>query len=253
MPPGGSRSWKTGQTGAIRNEKCKVLNTGSVRDLCAAWNREPDLLKHRIKRLYLNIGNAAAGGSEYNVDLDPNAYVGVLRSGLPIYLCVCMPMQRQNADAVYSTWWRFRQAEVLETAPPPLQRFFIYALQRCAPEELDPLKALELDMPAWHRLVWEMDRNMWCTASFFHAAGRKVYRVGETWRALSQPPPNATPEEVFTFVSARVEVDPSGKTKLVPGAADSNLQLFKVLSPEFYAPAFRDCLRELLKSEVHQR
>ncbi|HEY5915173.1 MAG TPA: nucleoside hydrolase [Verrucomicrobiae bacterium] len=225
-----------------------IITAGSVRDLCAAWNREPELLREKVGRLYLNIGNAAADSSEYNVDLDPHAYVGILRSDLPIYLCLCMPMGRQSADSVYSTWWRFRQADVVGSVPEPLQRFFIYALQRCAPDELDPLKALESDLRPWRRLVWDMDRNMWCTASFLHAAGRKIYMTGQTWTAPLTRPPNGTSEALFTFFPARVEVDEAGKTKLLPGAANSNVQLLKVVSPDEYAPALRDCLRGLLQS-----
>ncbi len=214
-----------------------IITAGSVRDVSAALNREPELLKKRVGRLYLNIGNAASGGSEYNVDLDPHAYVGILRSGLPIYLCFCMPMERQSAESVYSTWWHFRQADVLESAPEPLQRFFIYALQRCGPDELDPIKALDTDMRPWRRLVWDMDRNMWCTAPFLHAAGRKVYRVGDS-----------SGTELFTFVPARVDVDAAGKTRLEPGATNSNAQVFKVLSPESYGPGLQECLRGLFRS-----
>ncbi len=174
-----------------------------------------------------------------------------------------MPMERQSANSVYSTWWHFRQSEVLETVPAPLQRFFIYALQRCGPEELDPLKALETDLRPWRRLVWDMDRNMWCTASFLHAAGRNVERVqdahatggaavppaaGASWTAKQAAPANAKAAELFTFVPARVEVDASGKTKFEAGAPNSNMQLFKVLSPENYGPALRDCLRGLFQS-----
>lgn len=54
-----------------------VIATGSVRDLCAAFNREPALLKKKLARVYVCIGNAEDGGSEWNVDLDPKAYVGL--------------------------------------------------------------------------------------------------------------------------------------------------------------------------------
>ena len=71
---------------------------------------------------------------------------------------------------------------------------------------------------------------------------------GQTWTAPLTRPPNGTPEALFEFVPARVDVDEAGKTKLVPGAAKNNVQLFKVVSPEKYSPALRDCLRGLLQS-----
>jgi hypothetical protein len=141
-----------------------------------------------------------------------------------------MPMQKQS-NSVYSTYWQFRQADVLETAPRSLQYFFIYALQRPSPHELDPMEALKMDLRPWHRLVWEMDRNMWCTGPFLHAAGRL-----------------ALTEKLFTFVPARVEVDDGGRTRISFDSPKPNVQLFKVTAPEKYGTAMRDCLRDLLRS-----
>ncbi len=225
-----------------------IISAGSVRDLCAAWNREPTLIQRKVGRLYLNIGNANRRQSEYNVDLDPQAYIGLLRSGLPLYLCFCLPMRQEGSNALYSTWWQFRQSEVLPSAARELQNYFIYALQKCAPEELDPAQAMQADLRPWRRLVWEMDRNMWCTASFLHAAGRTVRKAGGAWTASRRPPSDAPATAPFTFIPARIEADQSGATTWEPNAARPNAQLFEDLSPQDYGPAMRDCLRELLGS-----
>jgi inosine-uridine nucleoside N-ribohydrolase len=228
-------------------EPVTLIMAGSVRDVCAAWNRDPALLRQKVGRLYLNIGNSEDGGSEYNVELDPKAYAGLLRSGLPIYLCFCLPMKREAAPSEFSTWWHFRQAEVIETAPKGLQAYFIYALQRPAPDELDPIQALRTDLRPWRRLVWEMDRNMWCTAPFLHAAGRTVRLSNGTWTCARPAPAGAPAESVFTFVPARVEVDDSGKTRKFLNDPHPNVQLFKVTATDRYTEAMRDCLRELLR------
>lgn len=230
------------------SEPVTIISAGSVRDICAAWNREPTLMSEKVARLYLNIGNADSNGTEYNVDLDPAAYVGLLRSGLPLYLCFCMPMRQEDATSQYSTWWRFHQAEVLDSVPRELQNYFIYALQKCAPAELDPLQALRADLRPWHHLVWDMDRNMWCTASFLHAAGRDVRKVNGRWTAARYPAGDRGSPPPFGFVPADIQVDPTGKTTLKTETAKPNVQLFKVVSPKDYGPAMRDCLRELLHS-----
>jgi hypothetical protein len=228
-------------------EPMLVFATGSVRDLCAAWNRDPALLRRKISRLYLNIGNADPTGSEYNVDLDSQAYRGLLASGLPIYLCLCLPMSRDGSNAVYSTWWKFRQDRVLESSSQPLRNFFIYALQRTAPAELDPVEALSSNLQPWHRLVWAMDRNMWCTAPLLHAAGRTM-RKDTGWWKLTSTPGGASPgpDELFTFVPARVDIDANARTRVIEDPPTPNVRLFKVLRPGDYAPAMTDCLRELL-------
>ncbi len=230
------------------SEPVTIISAGSVRDLCAVWNRDPTLMKRKVGRLYVNIGNADPAGTEYNVDLDPAAYVGLLRSGLPLYLCFCLPMLPEASGAPFSTWWRFRQSEVLEFAPRELQNYFIYALQKCAPKELDPLEALQADLQPWRQLVWEMDRNMWCTASFLHAAGRNVRKINERWTATPNGLGNGNNAAPFGFVPAHLNVDSTGKTRFETGADKPNVQLFKVGSPKGYAPAMQDCLRELLQS-----
>ncbi|HNQ74633.1 MAG TPA: nucleoside hydrolase [Verrucomicrobiota bacterium] len=224
-----------------------IFTTGSVRDVCAAWNREPALLREKVARVYLNLGNASPGQSEYNVDLDPQACVGLLRSGLPIYLGCCLPMSSAPSAATFSTWWHFRQAEVLAVAPPGLQNFFIYALQRCPTNALDPLQALSDDLRPWQPLVWEMNRNMWCTATFLHAAGRKLTPTGQGWRAVPGSPStrDASP---FAFVPAQVTVNDTGQLTLAPGAREPNLHLFKITAPDVYPTAMRDCVRELFRT-----
>jgi hypothetical protein len=65
-------------------EPVTIIEVGSVRDIVAAYNREPALLRSKVKAIYANIGNSSVGGEEWNVKLDPQAYIGFLRSGLPI-------------------------------------------------------------------------------------------------------------------------------------------------------------------------
>ena len=43
------------------DEPVALIMVGSVRDVCAAFNRKPELLRKKVSRLYLNMGNAADG------------------------------------------------------------------------------------------------------------------------------------------------------------------------------------------------
>lgn len=226
------------------NEPVVIVTTGSVRDVCAAFNRNPDLFLTKVKRLYLNIGNAEVGGSEYNVDLDPNAYVGLLRSGLQIYFCPCLPMDSRN---IYSTYWRFRQGDILESVPLGLQNFFIYALQVVRPDEIDSIKALTMNLRPFRHLVWQMERNMWSTASLIAAAGREIYRMEKGYVASSQPLTDWQPVKLFSFVPARVEVDEIGRTKEVTtNASKANVLIFVTSEAERYSKAMCDILKALL-------
>jgi hypothetical protein len=235
-------------------EPVTLITAGSLRDINAAFNREPDLFRRRVGRLYINIGDAD-GVTEWNVGLDPHAYVGLMRSGLPIYWCPCKPFRDPR-----STFWDFRHADVLEAAPVGVQNYFIYALQVVPPELIDPITALRMDLRPWRHLVWGMTRQMWCTASFLHAADTQIVRTEAgkyvpTWPASdrAQPATRTTPAEVFKFVPTFVEINDAANTREMHGQIRDgrpvfrpNMHVFHMTAPANYGKAMTDCLAWLL-------
>jgi hypothetical protein len=238
-------------------EKLTVFTTGSLRDVAAAFSREPKLLRRKIDRLYINIGNPAMGKEsrryEYNVNLDRHAYVCIMQSGLPIYWCPCFHGTIWERG-VHGTYWKFGQRSVLETAPEGLQNWFIFALTK--PKDVDPIAFLSAPQdPAARAKVWEMARNMWCTAPFLHAAGRRVYlrRQGDY---VALPPHQAqqaglseSEVNVFDFVPMRVTVrgDSEGaiRVDLKTDPAEPNGYVFQGKSNE-YDQILTACLKNLL-------
>ncbi|MFB3826333.1 MAG: nucleoside hydrolase [Bryobacteraceae bacterium] len=202
----------------------EVITAGSVRDVMAAFNRNPELVRAKVARLSVNIGRAALAGGEWNVQLDPQAYRRLLESGLPVDWYPCVPL-----DSLQSSHWKLkRYQDVFEDAPLPLQSFFIYALNRVDPEEIEPLAAIRMNLRPWRRLIWGREKNMWCTASFLRVAGRKA--------------------DVFTLVPARVEVDQKGwTTKLEFDAPEPNVHAIRLTDRDQYTKAMTACLRNLFK------
>lgn len=243
-------------------EKLTVFTTCSLRDVAAAFNREPELLRRKVARLYVNIGNPATGkGSrryEYNVNLDRHAYVCVMQSGLPIYWCPCFDGTTRERGA-HGTYWKFDQWRVLETAPQGLQSWFIFALTK--PKGADPIAFLSAPQdPAARAKVWKMSRNMWCTAPFLHAAGRRVYlRSQRDYVAL--PPLEAQQSglaerevNVFDFVPMRVAVtsDQEGAicVDLTTAPAEPNGYIFQCNAAD-YDQVLTACLKNLFAGFPH--
>lgn len=216
-----------------------LITAGSVRDVCAAFNREPELLRNKIDRLYINIGSAS-DSVEWNVKLDLHAYLGVMRSGLPVYWCPCIPVEPNP----YSTYWKFQQGQMLEGLPTPVLNFFVYALQRVRPDELDPIRAIETDLRPWRQLPGLSDRNMWCTASFLDAAGYAVKKTEPGYAPVLNPGEDAV--DVFSFVPANVEIDDQGQTRSIQEDPQGRIHIFKTRDHEVYQAAMTDCLRYLL-------
>jgi len=234
-----------------------IFTTGSMRDVAAAYNRDPDLLRQKVARLYMNIGNASPAESEWNVDLDVHAYVRIMQSDLPVYWCPCF-------GSPYGTFWKFQQADVFETAPAGLQNFFLYALTSGSdwkatppPDTSDPLAYLKRDVdPAARRAVYALERNMWCTAPFLHAAGRLVVeRAPGIWEAVSAGENAQGVVTPFDFVPGRISIDDRGRTAFQEGGQlgdGHTIAAFKVLNPDRYQAILTSCLRELLRARADE-
>lgn len=157
-------------------EKVVIFTTGSLRDVAAAFNREPELLRAKVRALYFNAGNGPGGRqNEWNVKLDPKAYQRVFESGLPLYWCPCF-----GQDG-YQTYFVVDQRTVVSACKPPLQNFFVYCLTKSQREPIAFLSSVGNALP-------EGPRNMWCTGPLYHAAGRRIYQRGpDDFVALTPP------------------------------------------------------------------
>ncbi|MCB1129392.1 MAG: hypothetical protein KDM81_23020, partial [Verrucomicrobiae bacterium] len=106
-----------------------IIAVGSVRDLMAAFNREPGLFREQAGRVLVFIGEASDPAfREYNVTLDPHAYVGLMRSGLNLYWVPCFDGGLWY-NAGHASFWQATHADLLGSAPPELVQYFIYALE----------------------------------------------------------------------------------------------------------------------------
>lgn len=225
--------------------KVTVITVGSLRDVCAAFNRSPELLKAKIDRLYISAGHSDAG-NEYNVDLDPQAYVGVMRSSLPIYWLPCFGKEP------YVSRWQFKQGELLDGWSLKLQNYFAYGLMKVDPNKTDPVLALDKPMPPdVKEKVWAMDRSMWSTPSFIDAANRTM--VSKAGRRQVLPAGEAkTQNLVFGFVPAKVSVRDNGQTRfedIAVNSPDANMRIFRFEGTHAsYNEAMKQALDELLKA-----
>jgi hypothetical protein len=194
-------------------EKVTLFTTGSVRDVAAAFNREPALLREKVAAIYFNAGRGPDGNQdECNVVYDPVAYARLFESGLPLYWCPCF-----GRDG-YGTFFSADQATVVGACTERVQNYFAYCLTK---SNADPLQFLDSGP---HPLPTG-SRSMWCTAPFFHAAGRSVYELpnGE-FAALPPPsvaplPSGARPVQAFDFVPARARLADLGTQPAQPPTA----------------------------------
>jgi len=205
------------------DKKVTTIAVGSLRDVCAAFNREPGLLREKVGRLYVVAGHSD-GGKEYNVQLDPHAYVGVMRSGLPVCWLPCFGREP------YVSRWQFRQGEVLDKCSLQVQNYFAYGLTKADPAKVDAILALYKPIPTEEKAkVWAMNRAMWSTAAFVDAAGRTMVMKGGQWRAVPREGGKAR-NPVFGFVPAKVTVSDKGISRFADieiNSTEANMRIFR--------------------------
>ncbi len=236
--------------------KVTIITVGSVRDVAAAFNREPDLFARKVSRVYINAGNSGGGDLHWNPRLDPLAYVRLLKSGLPIYWApsfdgqesIELFAQGRWKRRPHQTYWRFRQREIFDALPPALQNYFLYALAPKSPLHDDPMAYLNKDPQEKEvkERVWDEYRNMWSTITFLDAAGRKFYRKGDSWAALTEAKPGWEVTPVYEFVPTAVSIDKDLHTTLQPAGAETSLRVLRLLDSENYEQAMISALRRIL-------
>ncbi|NMC20838.1 MAG: hypothetical protein GYA33_10510, partial [Thermogutta sp.] len=242
-----------------------VINVlGSCRDVALAGRLEPRLFAEKCRGIYLNAGSGTrdpqkAAVLEWNVHLDPAAYRAVFDLPCPIYWMPCFEEvpARPGEDfqvAEYGTFYRFRQGEILPDVSPHVRNFFAYMfLHGSLIRDKDPSF---VPRPDWLRFltaqpdpsliaqIAAMDRNMWCTAGFFHAVGLTVTQDGNI------VPASESADPVFTFDRITVSCSAQGVTEWQEAeetAAGPPRFIFHVRNVSRYPTAMTAAMRSLLR------
>ncbi|GAB4136400.1 MAG: hypothetical protein Kow0040_22380 [Thermogutta sp.] len=237
---------------------------GSCRDVALAGRLEPQLFEQKCSGVYLNAGSGTrdpqkAAVLEWNVHLDPAAYRAVFDLPCPVYWMPCfedVPNRPGEGfrTAEYGTFYRFRQGDVLPHLSPSLRNFFAYMFLHGNLLQPDDTSSF-VPRPDWLRFltarpdpdliarIAAMDRNMWCTAGFFHSVGLTVTQEG------SIVPASHAAEPVFTFDRVRVSCSEDGVTRWSDAdkTADSPPRfIFHVRDVSRYPIAMTTAMRSLL-------
>ena len=139
----------------------------------------------------------------------------------------------------YGTYYRFLQKDILPALPEKLQNFFIFMLGEKKSHEwftyLNGKPETELV-----NKFGEAFRNMWCTAGFFHAAGKKITSTGEIVPLDSEESP------VCTFVPVKTSCDDEGYVDWEPAGNSPDRFIFQVTDLNNYQKAMTTAMKKLL-------
>jgi hypothetical protein len=225
-----------------------IATAGSVRDVVCAFNREPGLFRTNVAMVLAFLGEASdTNFVEHNVTLDPQAYVGLMRSGLPVYWVPCFDGGLwQNKG--HASFWQASHRALLEGATPEVVQYFIYALEK---ETAEPLGFLARPVEAERReRLFAGTRNLWCAAVLGVMSGRVVMRHGNRWipaeLPYSRPGIVGGRNDLFGFCEVDVTVSEGGVVSYGRGPGSQKVKRFEVRDAGQYERGMTEATAGLL-------
>jgi hypothetical protein len=223
-----------------------VINiVGSATNIAVASKKEPTLFKEKCKAIYISAGSAYPGENDWlesNVGQDPSAYAAIFDLLCPVYWLPCWHKagtDRRKVLGEYGSYYRFLQNDILPDLPDKLQNFFLFMLGRKESHNWFNYLNGKPEQELLERFG-KLYRDMWSTAGFFHAAGKKITREGEI---VSE---NSDKVSIFSFIPVKVSCDDNGNTTWEANNLSKNRYIFHVNDLLNYQKAMTWALKNLL-------
>ncbi len=189
---------------------------GSLRDVAAAYNRNPGLFHAKTRRIMANIGDSRGeiGPKDWNTALDVAAWRRIMTSGLPIDWFPCNPSKGRGAPNGHTTWWGFPQDEFLAGCPAEIREFF----------DTEGISSTDT--------TW---RHMWSTASLWETARLEA-------------PDSIAPAASYEMKPAQIRIADDGTAiwSLCDAGQPSHFRIFTQTDVEAYQPEMRRFLAHCL-------
>jgi hypothetical protein len=158
-----------------------IITVGSLRDVAAALNSDPELCRKKIGRIFVFAGDASVNNRsvfrEYNVDLDTLSFARVMNSGLNIYWVPCFdggPFINNGR----SSWMVAERKQLLSGLSPRLMNYFTYCLLANRDSSYIGALTAPVDSQAVRMITNVQEngsRNLWCSHVFPYIANRSYY------------------------------------------------------------------------------
>jgi hypothetical protein len=247
------------ETLAASEQPVEILSFGSTRTISAAFNREPDLVRRKVARIHVSAGTAATNfelgglrdqnempGGEWNVALDPWAFIRLLQSDLPIAIYPCSTKDGAFSYGRNNTYWKFQDLSFFTHLDRRLRNYVIYALARM--NRPDFLACLEGELPAdaaSGRITHP--HHVWETAVWLNVTRQKLIRKANNEAAVVPAADSATGCKVIqnSLVPCEVHVRSDGRFAFHATEKKSNFSIFQRDDPDEYEAASREAFMAL--------
>lgn len=163
----------------------EIVAFGCARIVAVDYNRYPELMLEKVRKVHLCAGTAtsdyrmgsdagcnAIPGGEWNVALDPDAFVRVLESELPVALYPCAGIDGATVKDTNTTFGSLSDLDFVQDMNPRLQQYLDYVfLQKQLPDWLRSMDDGSEDRIAPDRYLHPFP--VWETPVWLEVTGRK--------------------------------------------------------------------------------
>lgn len=232
-----------------------ILSFGSLRTIAAAFNREPALFRLKTRCIHVSAGAAtkhyepgkseahnSIPGGEWNVALDPLAFIRIMQSDLPIALYPCADVDGAFAYGEHNTYWNLPDLHFVRGMDPRLRNYVIFALGRLL--RADFLRALDgtIDEAETQDRLNQV-HHVWETAIWLNVSGRKVVYRESAWRIVPGVEVRAS-ERVLKndLIPCVLRVREDGRIAYTLTQEKTNFLIFERSDPYEYQEALRQAL-----------
>jgi len=167
-------------------ERVKILSFGSARIIAVAFNRDPQLLKKKISKIYLSAGTASNDfelgkdegansipGGEWNVALDVCAYNRILKSELPVAIYPCAGNDGAFSKDVNDSYWQLPDMRFVLQMNQQLQQYIDFAFNKKL--QSDFLRAMDLSNSVCiNYKSYPSPFHFWESAVWLNATNRRI-------------------------------------------------------------------------------
>lgn len=249
------------QTLRDSKEPLEVVSFGSTRVLAIAYNRDPELLRKKIRMIHVSAGTAsphyklgrdqganAIPGGEWNVALDVYAFIRVMRSNLPIAIYPCATQNGAFALGSNNSYWELPDLEFVKHMNPPLRRYLNFAFGKTLRHDF--LRAMDVDDSVKTSAnIYPKPHHVWETAIWTNVSKRLlVQRADGTFRLITKqevkPGDKTLPNDLKPCL---LEIRDDGRF-VFEFTKSSNLHMYDRGNPYDNQKAFKEALRALYLS-----
>jgi len=230
-------------------EPVSFVSFGSARPIAVAFNREPELFYRKLARIYFSAGSSSPGYLEWNIALDVNAALRLLRSDLPIDIFAIATKTGPFDYEPYNSYWKLLDLQFITTLDPKIRRYLDYAFGRAC--RCDFLRAMDEDYsPAPRIEAYSHPHNVWETAVWMALSNRVlVQRPDKSYRIVPAGDITSTDRVLpGRLEPCSLKVSSDGMFTFQITQAKTNFRIYDREDPRQNEDALRKALPELYRS-----